>query len=94
MSELPGECQRGKRPLPYIFERFYRGKATWGESGTGLGLAIATALVEAQNGAIAVESQVGQGSVSTVALPRVVVHGEAENTANAWQSCLFSSQWA
>ena len=83
MSELPGECQRGKQPLPCIFERFYRGEATWGESGAGLGLAIATALVEAQNGAIALESQVGQGSVSTVALPRVVVQGEAKKTASA-----------
>ena len=80
--------------LPHIFERFYRGKTTRGESGTGLGLAIAKALVEAQNGAIAVESQVGQGSIFTVTLPRVVVHGEAENTANAWRGYLFSDQRA
>ena len=43
----------------------------------------AKALVEAQNGTIAVESQVGQGSVFTVTLPRVAVHGEAESTASA-----------
>ena len=80
--------------LPHIFERFFRGKTSRGESGSGLGLAIATALVEAQNGIITVESRVGKGSVFTVTLPRVVVHGEAENTANAWQGCLFSSQRA
>ena len=67
--------------LSRIFERFYHGKTSRGESGTGLGLAIAKALVEAQNGTIGVESQVGQGSVFTVTLPRVVVHGDAENTA-------------
>jgi signal transduction histidine kinase len=40
--------------------------------GIGLGLAIAKALVEAQGGTIAVESQVEQGSVFTVSLPRAV----------------------
>jgi signal transduction histidine kinase len=69
--------------LPHIFERFYRGQATRGESGTGLGLAIAKALAEAQNGTITIESQVGQGSVFTVSVPRVAVHGDAENTASA-----------
>jgi signal transduction histidine kinase len=62
--------------LPHIFERFYRGEAARAESGTGLGLAIAKALVEAQNGTIAVESQVGQGSVFTVTLPQAVIHRE------------------
>jgi signal transduction histidine kinase len=56
--------------LPHIFERFYRGEAARAESGTGLGLAIAKALVEAQNGTLTVESQVGQGSVFTVTLPQ------------------------
>lgn len=80
--------------LPHISERFYRGKATRGESGTGLGLAIAKALAEAQNGTIAVESQVGRGSAFTVTLPRVVVHGEAEATASARQAYLFSGKRA
>ena len=40
--------------------------------GIGLGLAIAKALVEAQGGTIAVESQAEQGSVFTVSLPRAV----------------------
>jgi two-component system OmpR family sensor kinase len=57
--------------LPHIFERFYRGRNAPTESNIGLGLAIAKALVEAQGGTITVESQLEQGSVFTVALPRL-----------------------
>jgi two-component system OmpR family sensor kinase len=55
----------------HLFERFHRGQDASAGSGIGLGLAIAKALVEAQGGAITVESQLGQGSVFTVTLPRV-----------------------
>jgi len=58
--------------LALIFERFYRGKSASAEPGIGLGLAIARALLEAQGGTIAVESQVEQGSVFTVTLPRAI----------------------
>ena len=72
--------------LGHMFERFYRGKSGSAEReiphsvrndngerpGIGLGLAIAKALVEAQGGTIAVESQAEQGSVFTVSLPRAV----------------------
>lgn len=54
-----------------IFERFYRGRAqSNGASGTGMGLAISRAIVQAHGGDIKVTSQVGQGSVFTVTLPR------------------------
>jgi PAS domain S-box-containing protein len=56
--------------LPYIFERFYREKKLLhpGE-GLGLGLHIAKLLVEAQGGAIWVESTVGAGTTFSFALP-------------------------
>jgi two-component system OmpR family sensor kinase len=57
--------------LSHIFERFYRGENAPVGSNIGLGLAIAKALVEAQGGTISVESQLEQGSVFTVALPRL-----------------------
>lgn len=56
--------------LPHIFERFYRGEVSRSGPGTGLGLSIAKELVEAQGGALTVESQVGKGSVFTVTMPR------------------------
>jgi two-component system OmpR family sensor kinase len=55
--------------LPHIFERFYRGEVSRSGPGAGLGLSIAKELVEAQGGAIRVESTPGRGSVFTVLLP-------------------------
>jgi heavy metal sensor kinase len=54
--------------LPHIFERFYRADASRarGASHSGLGLAISKAIIDAHNGAIAVESVVGEGSTFTV----------------------------
>ena len=59
--------------LPHLFERFYRGEVSRNGPGTGLGLSIAKELVEAQDGGLTVESQVGKGSVFTVTLPRAEV---------------------
>jgi two-component system phosphate regulon sensor histidine kinase PhoR len=54
-----------------IFERFYRTEVarTLEIGGTGLGLAIAKHLIEAHNGRIEVESEVGKGSVFSVYVP-------------------------
>jgi two-component system OmpR family sensor kinase len=54
----------------HVFDRFYRGRTAGTTAGFGLGLAIAKALVEAQGGTTAVESDVERGSVFTVTLPR------------------------
>jgi two-component system, OmpR family, sensor histidine kinase KdpD len=53
-----------------IFERFYRaGMQRQQTSGTGMGLAISRAIVEAHSGALAVTSQLGEGSVFSFTLP-------------------------
>ena len=54
-----------------IFDRFYRvNKArSKNKGGFGLGLSIAGAIAQVHQGAIAVESQLGQGSTFTIRLP-------------------------
>jgi len=58
------------KDLPRVFEKFYRASAELDEvPGTGLGLSIVKTIVEQHGGQIWVESEVGSGSVFTVALP-------------------------
>ena len=58
---------------PHVFDRFVRGEAARARSGrregSGLGLAIVKGLVEAQGGAVAIESAVGVGTTATITLP-------------------------
>lgn len=58
-----------KETCAHLFERFHRG-SNRSSTGFGLGLAIAKALVEAQQGTIAVRSEVETGSVFTINLPQ------------------------
>ena len=57
--------------LPFIFDRFYRADASRNRQtgGTGLGLAIVRALITAQGGRVAAESEAGAGATITFWLP-------------------------
>lgn len=57
--------------LPYIFERFYRGRRgdRYNMSGTGLGLALVKAAADAHGGSVDVASTPGEGSSFRLRLP-------------------------
>jgi two-component system phosphate regulon sensor histidine kinase PhoR len=59
------------RDIPRIFERFYRVDQARSRQtgGTGLGLSIVKNTVERAGGSLAVESQLGKGSVFTLIFP-------------------------
>ena len=66
------DCGVGISPedLPHIFDGFYRGKSGHEmATGHGIGLAVAKQIVEAHNGSIAVESEMGKGTTFMVSLP-------------------------
>ncbi|MBW4557640.1 MAG: PAS domain-containing sensor histidine kinase [Trichormus sp. ATA11-4-KO1] len=60
----PGDQQR-------LFEPFYRGSNVENIPGTGLGLSIIKTLVDLHGGQVAVESEVGVGTMFTVMLPLI-----------------------
>jgi signal transduction histidine kinase len=64
------------KDLPYIFDPFYQGCGEKKRKGYGLGLAVVKAIVDGHGGKIFVESELGKGSVFTVALPKVRKSGE------------------
>ena len=58
-----------KEHIPHIFERFYTVESARSSSGAGLGLSIARQIVQAHDGRIEVQSEVGKGSKFKVYLP-------------------------
>lgn len=59
--------------LPHLFDRFYQSRQSvapaTGEGGKGLGLAIVKRIAELHGGAVAVRSELGQGTQVTLTLP-------------------------
>lgn len=50
-----------KEDLPYIFQRFYKGRSA-GDDSVGIGLAMAHSIISSQNGNIEVKSEEGKGT--------------------------------
>ncbi|MDI6618619.1 MAG: HAMP domain-containing sensor histidine kinase [Clostridiales bacterium] len=62
-----------KADLPYIFNRFYKGKNA-GSDSVGIGLAMAKSIIEAQNGTIEVKSKPKEGSEFILRFPKKWMH--------------------
>ena len=61
-----------KEDLPFIFEDFYRVKSNRNNvRGSGVGLALTRRILEAHEGTISVESELGKGSTFELCLPAV-----------------------
>lgn len=59
--------------LPHIFEEFWRAEnLQWSKRGSGVGLFIVKQIMEAHNGSIRVESEVGQGTTVTLRFQRAL----------------------
>lgn len=63
--------------LPYIFNPYHQAGSSQKDKGVGLGLAIVKRIVVAHGGTVQVQSEVGVGSMFTVALPISVVRETA-----------------
>jgi len=62
-----------KEDLPFIFNDFYTGKDGQKiEKSTGLGLAITRRIIEAHNGSVSVESELGVGATFSIRLPALL----------------------
>ncbi len=59
-----------KDELPFVTERFFRGRHGKGKRGTGLGLPIAKALAESLDAELVLRSASGAGTTATIRLPR------------------------
>jgi two-component system, OmpR family, sensor histidine kinase MprB len=57
--------------LPYVFDRFFRGRNSRGRQGSGLGLAIVRQVAEQHGGSASVANAVDGGAIFTLHLPGV-----------------------
>ena len=55
--------------LPHVFDRFYRSSNAASSTGSGIGLNLVKQYVEMHGGSVSVTSEVGKGTVFSVALP-------------------------
>ncbi len=93
ISVLDTGCGISALDQVYIFDAFHQSdqKVTRRHAGTGLGLAITHSLVKMMKGEITVESEVGEGSLFLVILPREVKIDKKQAPKNTAQQANSSS---
>jgi two-component system sensor histidine kinase MprB len=57
--------------LPYVFDRFFRGRNSRGRQGSGLGLAIVRQVAAQHGGSVSVTNAVDGGAIFTLWLPGI-----------------------
>ncbi|MEP7249123.1 MAG: heavy metal sensor histidine kinase [Spartobacteria bacterium] len=62
-------CGIPSQHVPKLFNRFFRGDVPRNADGTGLGLPIVKSIMQIHHGTVSVESELGQGTVVTLAFP-------------------------
>lgn len=70
-----------KEDMPYIFDRFFKADKSRknysdNATGTGIGLSVVQSIIEAHDGHIDVESEVGTGATFIIHLPYILEEGE------------------
>ena len=61
--------------LPYVFDRFFRGRNSRGRQGSGLGLAIVRQVAEQHGGSASVDNAIDGGAIFTLHLPGIQAEG-------------------
>lgn len=83
--------------LPFVFDRFFRGRQGENIAGTGIGLSLARSLARLSGGDIYVKSTVKEGSEFTLQLPitHIAPLDEADEQweKTEWLSVHFQSEW-
>jgi two-component system, OmpR family, sensor histidine kinase MprB len=81
--------------LPYVFDRFFRGRNSRGRQGSGLGLAIVRQVAEQHGGTVSVTNAPDGGAVFTLSLPGIPAESaggdqdyglEAEPVGTLWRT--------
>lgn len=65
-------CGIEPEDLPHIFERFYHGKNSSGDS-VGIGLALAKMVLEKENAGISVDSTIGEGTTFEIRFYKAII---------------------